>query len=542
MAARWYWVERSLAGQVKRAREMLSGVEAETDVKAVLDRWETETRAGWEPRTEEFITYLYERHPGEDLLARRLLRRVCGADYGSRPDDWERWYDARQQIAQGLPLTVPRRQRVRLEPRWVAPIGLTAWFTTILSLDGHIFVASLGHDFDDPTDEADGLIVVDGTTGDARYFFTPPREHRGPRDVIGVAAGDECLFVGCRNGSVYCLGPRGDARWHTHAGSALVCAPLATDTNRDGVTDVIVATGAGKVVALSGRHGRTTWVTDIADSSGGEDLLGTTLTLGDMGPDALRELIVTTPPGGVRVLAVRDGRVRWQTGLAAGTVAGAICAAESPLYVADRAAAIWSLNPADQLLECVWVCSATRSREATLVAGLRTLDLGSDTPSLLVACPTGDYRSRAGAVAALNPDGIRWRLPIGGAIWGTPAVADLNQDGQLEIVVASIEPGASGESIGVLSIVSSTGHCLHRQVFAAPIECSPVVADVDGDNYLDVLVADQSGRLHCFATEGHGPVEWGLFGGDSHNTRNGARAYAYGQVPFGFQWQWRGEE
>jgi hypothetical protein len=50
-----------------------------------------------------------------------------------------------------------------------------------------------------------------------------------------------------------------------------------------------------------------------------------------------------------------------------------------------------------------------------------------------------------------------------------------------------------------------------------------------------------AGYLYCFKTDGYGPVEWGLFGGDSHNTRNAACAYAYGQRLYGYQWKWRPE-
>jgi len=78
-----------------------------------------------------------------------------------------------------------------------------------------------------------------------------------------------------------------------------------------------------------------------------------------------------------------------------------------------------------------------------------------------------------------------------------------------------------------------------RQVMPAPIECSPVIADVDGDMRLEVLVADQRGWLHCYATGRIGPVEWGLAAGDSHNTRNREHAYSFGQTPCGAQLRWK---
>jgi outer membrane protein assembly factor BamB len=559
-AGRWYLTRRSLTWQVRRGLEALEAADTPQKLRGALERWDAETRAAWEPRLEEFITLLYRDYPLEDQRVRLLLTCVAGADYGDRREDWQRWYEARRRLRHGLPPFVARKETVALKPRWVAPVGLTAWFTTILPLDGQIYVASLGADFDGGPDAADGVVRVDGASGSAELWFMPPPEHRGPRDVIGIAAGDEGLFVGCHNGSVYYVDATARVLWHVHVGDPIAAPPLAVDTNLDGVTDVVVVTRAGKVLALSGHQGKTAWVASVARPAVGQTLLGATLALGP--PRRIRgqaepELIVTLPPGQIDVLSLRTGKSLWRQELAAGTVAGAICTAEPPTpgppaYVGDRSASIWSLVNAGPNLEAVrWQALATR-RDETLVAGLRTLGIepagGSPAAGsaedglaapLILACVTGDYGGRRAGVCALAPTGQRWRLPLDGAIWGTPAVADLNADGRAEIVVASIEPRAAERRVGVITIVSPAGHAVQRVEVDAPIECSPVVADVDGDGRLEVLVADQSGRLHCYSTEGYGPVEWGLYGGDSHNTRNAVNAYDYGQRLYGYQWQWR---
>lgn len=553
-AARWYLTRRSLAWQVRRGLEELEAADTPQKLRDALDRWDAETRRTWEPCLDAFITLLFRDYPLEDQRIRLLLCRVAGANYGNRRVDWQRWYDDRRRRRQGLPAQVARKEAVTLKPRWVAPVGLTAWFTTILPLDGQIYVASLGASFDDALDAADGVVRVDGVSGVSELLFMPPSEHRGPRDVIGIAAGDEGLFAACYNGTVYYIDAQGGTLWHVHAGDPIVAPPLAADTNLDGITDVIIATQGGKVMALNGRQGKTSWVASVARPAAGQKLLGATLALGNVMGQAEPELLVTMPPGQIEVLALRTGRSLWRHDLAAGNVAGAICGAGRPAaagsepsaYAGDRAACIWSLVNVGRSLEAVrWQALATR-RDETLVAGLRTLRMagggaqGSTTASsLLLACLTGDYTAGRGALCALLAEGEYWRLPLDGAIWGTPAVADLNADGQAEVVVASIEPGTADQMIGVVTVVSSAGHCLQRTVVDAPIECSPVVADVDGDGRLEVLVADQSGRLHCYATDGYGPVEWGLYGGDSHNTRNAVNAYDYGQRLYGYQWQWR---
>lgn len=550
-AARWYVTKRSLAWPVRRGLRLLEEADTPSKVRAALERWELETRSNWAGRQDDFVEHLFKERPLSDPRVRWMLTCVAGADYGTRREDWQRWYESRRRLAVGQPPRMARKEVVRFDLRWTTPIGLTGWFSTIQVLDGQIYVASLGTAFDDVEDEADGVIRVDGATGAAEYIFIPPAQTRGPRDVIGVAACDEGFFVACYNGVVFAIDPAGALRWRVHVGDPVVAMPLAIDFNRDGSDDVIVATRGGKVVALSGRQGKTAWATSVARAPAGETMLGATLAMSPALGRGEPGLLVTMPTGQVRILGVRSGRVFWDCDLPAGTIGGALSVrAESqagpPAYVADRAATVWSLPESERSLDAVRWQALNLRRDDTLIAGLRTMRVADDPnraagplPPLLLACPTGDYRGPRGAVCALGAEGLRWRYPLDGAVWGTPAVADLNGDGQPELVVGSIAQRENGQLGGVVTILSAAGHCLHRVTLQAPVECSPVVADVDGDNRLDVLIADQSGYLYCFGTGGYGPVEWGSFGGDSHNTRNPVNAYSFGQTPFGYQRQWQ---
>ncbi len=591
LGGRWYLGRRSLNWQIREGLALLDRAGSAAEVRAALDMWEAQTRADWEGRTDELTATLYTDYPLADLRVRRLLTCVTGTDYGTRRGDWERWSKSRRRLRAGEQPEVDAREAVRLDEAWTATVGFTEWFTTIIPLDGDIYVASLGARFDDAQDTADGVVRVDGKTGAATLFFTPPADHRGPHDVIGIAACGDGLYAACYNGYVYRLDRDGQVRWSKHVGGPVVGAPLAADANRDGDVDVIVVTRAGKVVALSGKRGTEMWVASVSQPTAGASMLGATLALAGAGraagpalppgrdasptllPAAGPELIVTTLGGDVEVLSLRTGKALWRHELAAGTLAGAICHTGfdnpgPPAYIGDRAAGIWALVNPGRDLQIAYLRSLALSAEQTLIAGLRTTVGARGTPPLIVACPTGPYESRRGAVCLLGPDDVRWQLGLDGAVWATPAVADLNGDHRQELAVASIEarpgewsgpsaqdavavagslsaqggvgvPPASSGCVGVLSIVSLTGHLLRRVVVDAPIECSPVVADVDGDQWLEVLVADQSGLLHCYRTDGYGPVEWGLYGGDSHNTRNYTDAYAYGQTLFGRQWDWQ---
>ena len=331
-AARWYWRRAGLAWSVQRGLKLLTGADSVTELAAALDEWENQTSPRWHHRRNDLIVHLFSDCSLEDGRIRALLTRVSGADYADRLEDWQRWFETRQRLRRGEQPKVKAKQRVRLKLRWKAPVGLTAWFTTIIPLDGQIYLASLGASFDDESDTADGIVRVDGQSGSAALIFQPPDGR--PRDVLGIAAGEECLFAACRGGFVYCVTLDGTPRWKSRTGGTLAGPPLALDINEDGVTDVMVPMSDGRVVALSGRNGNTVWVAPAPGRSrargGAGREPGAALAAGKVIDDTCRDVIATTPDGNIRVLAASNGKLRWQGALAAGTLAGpVVCAGQA---------------------------------------------------------------------------------------------------------------------------------------------------------------------------------------------------------------------
>lgn len=539
---------RTAGGYVHQGLALLAETRTAAQMQTALLDWEGSAGVHDPARREALVTHLLEHETLSHRRVQLLLRWLTGADYGERANDWQRARSDAQAVAMQKPLPVSRREHVALAHRWTAAVGLTSWFSTIHALDGAVFVASLGRAFADQEDDADGVVRVDGRTGDATLFFAAPATHPGPRDVIGLSAGPGCLFAACRNGYVYCLAPDQAVRWHADVGSAAAGPPLTIDTNADGVLDVVVPTLRGAVVALSGSTGNRQWVAQLARPRGArETQVGVALAAGAVLGEGGTQILVTTPGGTAAVLRLHDGATLWSATLEHGVLGGAACrsdipASGPPAYFADRVADVWSLVRMRDTLEVVRVASLGVRPADTVVGGLR-LVAGADGqhPRLLIA-PTGDYATGWGAVALQDAGGLQWRSGLSVAVWATPAVADLNGDGAAEIVVAGIGStvGPGRPTRGALLVLSAAGHLLAYTPLEAECESSPVIADVDGDGLLDILIADQSGQLHCFSTGVYGPVEWGSVGGDSHNTRNAQRAYAFGQLAFGSQWDWVG--
>ncbi len=119
-------------------------------------------------------------------------------------------------------------------------------------------------------------------------------------------------------------------------------------------------------------------------------------------------------------------------------------------------------------------------------------------------------RSGAGEVYVLEHDGTvktpGWPriIPYTEAYYrATPALADIDGDGRLDIVLAhhSTVPLESR-----LYVVDYEGNDLPGWpvVYATTFStCSPVVADIDGDGYLDIVMGDEGGLIYGFDRHGN---------------------------------------
>ncbi|MBD3160752.1 MAG: hypothetical protein GF346_01295, partial [Candidatus Eisenbacteria bacterium] len=116
-----------------------------------------------------------------------------------------------------------------------------------------------------------------------------------------------------------------------------------------------------------------------------------------------------------------------------------------------------------------------------------------------------------------------WRPHMDAGICGSPAVADVDGDGALEVILASPsrgvfiwEPEYVGD--GAFTCQAELGWPLRLLEEST----TPVIADVDNDQCLELLIGDQSGLLHLFDLPGACAVEapWPMAGADPQRTHN----------------------
>lgn len=540
LALIWLLQPRDLRWAALRGVSLLSRAENAAELDSALERWSEETGRVWRDRPMDLVDELLSDRFCRDERARRLLAFVSGADYGDRLEEWREWRSERARRAQGEALVVKGPSAVNLRALWQAPVGLTHSCSTLIACDGRIYVPSMGTGFGALDDEYDGVVRVDGVTGAADLFFSPPS--RAPRDVMGLTLARDKLFVACRNGALHCVRVDGTLEWTTNCGAPLSAAPLAVEGARG--VEVVVISDSGQLMSLNAGSGRANWTTKFRVPAGlqGDPLAPEatfSLTLLRYAQDAA--ILAAHSRGAVEAFSVRDGRPLWRASMDAGIAghpvsvyASAREGRQAYLFGADGWLA--ALPPRNGQLE--WVGQGASSAPADLF--LRTLRTRDDMPAMLLSTTRGESDWRGGLVAAQAASGeLLWRYASGGAIRSTPAVADLNADGAAEILLGVTLRGADGAEWAWLTTLSARGQCLSRELVPAGLNSPPLVADVNQDGRLEALVADGSGLLRCYTTGRFGAVQWGSLRGDAHNTGLMENGFSYGQAPPGYQGRWR---
>ena len=126
------------------------------------------------------------------------------------------------------------------------------------------------------------------------------------------------------------------------------------------------------------------------------------------------------------------------------------------------------------------------------------LDGPSDTTPEIVFATTSD------SLYVLEPNGQRrpgwpvWVRCAGNTKIPSPVIADMNNDGINDVVMQSTNGHlycyyANGTGIPTLFGVA------YSQLTSAASECSPVVADIDGDGHNDVICGDEKGQLSAIS-------------------------------------------
>jgi hypothetical protein len=345
---------------------------------------------------------------------------------------------------------------------------------------------------------------------------------------------------GC-GGMVYAYRHDGSRFWQTRVRAAIDSTPSAADLTGDGHPDVVVGMGGsidtqcwhGGLIALDGLTGRELWTFDTQDwlwhiPDGWRDGVYSTAAIGDVNADGQLEIAFGAWDHCIYLLD-RHGQPLW--GNLPGILPQTFCGGhgfynEDDLWSSPALADVtgdgrleiiigaaigegnmWK-DPGGGYLYILNGDGTTLAREwmdQVIHSSPAVADLDHDGAVEFVVGTGTWWDNRGYYVSAFDYDPspanpadrlvLKWRKPTCGRVFASPAIADLNKDGWLDVVVTSLigEWGADG-SLAYAWRGRDGAPIFQRRICnymgqSLTTYSSPTVADVDGDARPEVLLS-----------------------------------------------------
>lgn len=327
-------------------------------------------------------------------------------------------------------------------------------------------------------------------------FGGRPVEHSSPviADIDGNAGNGREVVIGASDGVVYAFSSSGAALWSYRTttctarpwnqGSDLIRGmPAVGDLDGDGRPEVVVGYGSVLPISAAGcQNGDTGGVVAINGESGGEQWKFRTP------PDDMNGGILASVIGSVGLSDV-DGN---------GTLEVGFGSTNNNIYLLDsNGAQIFRYRAFDT----VWSSPAFADVNGD---GRKELIIGADfgpgncvpnTPTCRIPGAYGFVYAFPTAPGNLRREfgtGYLWRTTFDTVVNSSPAVADLDGDGTLEVVVGSGSESrdggrARGRAVRVLD--AATGVVEQTLAASGQVISAPALGDVNGDGTIDIVAA-----------------------------------------------------
>ena len=384
--------------------------------------------------------------------------------------------------------------------KWENTLGITSYKTPIHYHDGKIVVASRGIDPDLLGDTADGVFILDASSGEVLQHLNT--QGMTTLDVVGAAVSDDGIFFGNHDNLVLAFDWEGALKWGFKTLSPIDSPPSLADFNQDGSVDVCISTKKGVVLALNGLTGDLLWEFTIFGLEHNDMAsFETTPTLYDLTGDGVSDALLGALNGLFYAVNGATGDKLWEydTRFPSGIRCSAIVK-DQKIFFANTESTVFILDTKGELLK--------KTRLDRNPVGLYASPVFSASDHLFIG---SHWPGSSSGVWVVPPYGQLDPVFVDlGQITASGFVADLLGTGTPQLGFITKD--------GNLFLLDEEGNTLSHFTLPSGSSTTPLVADVDGDGLLELLMTTEDWAIRCYDTKSQGNVYWGNFRGNNLNT------------------------
>lgn len=401
---------------------------------------------------------------------------------------------------------------VKVSERWRARIGLTTYRSTIHFFNNKIIVNSNGSSWKDSNDPDGGIYIIEPLTGSIIKQIVPPGS--GEKDCNGVALNNDDIVFGTDQGIVYTVDWNGKVLWQRELKGDIEAAPALSDLNGDKILDIVTGSEEGILYALNGKDGEIIWEAQAGYGAYDQTGFVATAAFFDATGDGIDDIFIPSRDEVFRVINGKTGKIIWSykgdSGMHGTPIIVDVDNDGNPEVI---------FTESYSTVYCADARTGTIKWNTTLkhpgfgIEGLFSpVGWFPDAKCILVA--TAWWRQNEGVYCLSALDGkIKWRYeePTHNITSGF-VIGDV--DGK---------PGAEavfGTESGKVIALDKDGNLVWTYMTGGPIECTPTLADIDGDGLIEVIAASNDGFLYAIATPGKAPAVINYHRGSPQNNGN----------------------
>ncbi|MCB9188829.1 MAG: PQQ-binding-like beta-propeller repeat protein [Flavobacteriales bacterium] len=404
--------------------------------------------------------------------------------------------------------------------KWKSKIGVTTYRTNIIEENGFIYVGSNGENTSSDDDALDGVYKIDAKTGKLNHHYQA--QILGDNDVTGIALKDGSIYFGTDNYYFYCFDEKsGEEKWKFNTPYDVESVPVVADLDGDSKMEVIFCVQHNGVYCLNTEDGSVKWMLDSISSHQGnvaplvvdcnhDGVLDVVCGFrGRPNSDKLAGFKMAHYGDYLMALNGKDGMPIWSKPTGAGIHASPFLFEESgELRIAslDSYGEFQVLNldgeeiknvgfGYNKYMSPVWYNGWLLLSDYSDYLGDDAFEMQEDGFNKLIKEKSPSYSGS-----------------MNGAKSATTLVADILGKGTQQFIAVS-------ES-GDLYISDKEGNALKELKFPSGAEATPLIKDVDGDGKLELLIASLDGYLYCYETNSSGEVFYGQFRWSNDNVPN----------------------